>query len=256
MHTYDSPEWGEWYDTYFGTYEDDFEFMLNQALSAKGPVLEIGCGTGRLLVPMLQQGVDAHGIDVSEYLLSKLHDKLDALKLKSKNVFRKSMVDFSLKQRFEKILISFRTINHCPDPESLIAALKNFRKHLKPGGELIISTWVPHPDVINSVDNTIKATGVIEDPKTGSPVLVSSYYAEVDTIRQSHTVIWIFEELQTEDNPNPQKVFLPVTQRWIYVSEMSLALKLASFKHAEVVGGFSGEELTESSDEQIWIAQK
>ena len=119
---YDTPEWGEWFDCYFGTYDDDFEFMLSLARETQGRVLEVGCGTGRLLLPMLREGLDARGFDVSEPLLARLREKARALGIKRPPVKRASMTDFRYRERFDTALVAFRTINHCPDLEAQIAS--------------------------------------------------------------------------------------------------------------------------------------
>ncbi|MBN1515141.1 class I SAM-dependent methyltransferase [Candidatus Sumerlaeota bacterium] len=256
FHQYDTTEWGEWFDCYFGSYDDDFTFMMGLARTAKGPVLEAGCGTGRLLLPMLQEGIDARGFDISKPLLDRLKAKAKAQGIDKPPVKQASMLDFKYKERFDRILIAFRTFNHCPNPDAQLQCLRNCYKHLRPGGQLIIATFIPHPDTIVQADNSLKVTGAVENPETGEPVLISHYVAEIDSLMQVRTDVWIIEELQPPKGQAPRRMFLPVTLRWVHPSEMSLLLRLAGFEQAEVVGDFDWGPLDSGCDEQIWIATK
>ena len=215
MHTYDSPDWADWYDCYFGTYDDDFEFMMELARECKGNILEVGCGTGRLMLPMLKEGIDIKGFDISKPLLEKFKEKAAAEKINRPPIKQASMFDFQYKEKFDLVIIAFRTFNHCPDTDSQILALKNIQQHLKPGGRLVISTFIPHPDLIVNADNAIRVTGSTMDPHSGNPVLVSSYVAEIDSLLQIRTDVWMIEEIGGKPGEQLRKAILPVTMRWI-----------------------------------------
>ncbi len=67
--------WAEWYDYMFKGREEDVKFYVKEAEKAKGKVLEIACGTGRVYLELLRKGIDAYGIDISDELLNVLRNK-------------------------------------------------------------------------------------------------------------------------------------------------------------------------------------
>jgi len=62
-------EWAKVYDMIYGNYKKDLDFYKREARKAKGKVLEIACGTGRIYLELLKDGIDAYGIDISENML-------------------------------------------------------------------------------------------------------------------------------------------------------------------------------------------
>ena len=72
---------GELYDAILHDFSYGSDFYLGLAKEADGPVLDIGCGTGRILLPCLQAGVDVDGLDLFEPMLSRLRQKAEALQL-------------------------------------------------------------------------------------------------------------------------------------------------------------------------------
>jgi len=140
----------EHYDIIYGD-KSDLDFYVQEAKNARGPVLEVACGTGRILLALLSNGIDAQGIDLSE-------DMLEILKAKAKtqnivpNVMRADMVDFKLDQKFNLIIIPYRSFLHLLSESDRKAALENFRSHLNEGGRLILHIYNPSPEDLEMVD--------------------------------------------------------------------------------------------------------
>ena len=77
----------------------DLQFYLDQGRAAEGPILELGCGTGRVLIPMARQGCTITGLDLSPYMLAKCRQKLDSEPSEVQgrvNLVQSSMTDFDL----------------------------------------------------------------------------------------------------------------------------------------------------------------
>jgi SAM-dependent methyltransferase len=245
--------WAEWYDCYFGTYGEDAEFFVNEAARAEGRVLEAGCGTGRLTIPMLQGGARVVGFDPMPEMLERLKARAMAAGVQPE-VSAASMESFDSSERFELILAPFRVFNHCLTQAAQRAAFVNLRRLLAPEGRLIVATFVPDPELITSATNMIQYMATVRHPETGLPVICSQFNAEIDPLRQVRTDVWIHEELN-EDQSVRRKAYLPLTIRWVLPSEMPLLLELAGFQEFQVFGGFNYEPLDDASREQIWIAR-
>ena len=75
----DYDRWADVYDTVYTYLRDDIPFYVDAAKRYGGPVLELGCGTGRVTVPIAEAGVEIVGLDISQAMLDVARSKLDSL---------------------------------------------------------------------------------------------------------------------------------------------------------------------------------
>ncbi|SDR11346.1 class I SAM-dependent methyltransferase [Natronobacterium texcoconense] len=167
----------EWAGFYDANYEDqeigDVEFYVNLAQEVDGPVLEVGCGTGRIYLDLLRAGVDAYGIDISEEMLAILEQKADEADL-TPSVRQSDMTDFVPTRKYELIIVPFRTFLHNVTIADQKAALRQLREALVPDGRLVLNFFVPSFDVICETYG---------DPKTQSVTHRGDEYVVTDVSR-------------------------------------------------------------------------
>ena len=84
MDTKNFDNWAKTYDIVFGKYRADIDFYLKEAKKVRGKVLEVGCGTGRVYLELLKNGVDVYGIDISGEMLRVLKKKAREMGIKPK----------------------------------------------------------------------------------------------------------------------------------------------------------------------------
>ena len=72
----------------------DIAFYKRHALQMGSPILELGCGTGRILIPIAQEGVESHGLDMSREMLGICETKERTLNLKNVRLKCSSMDQF------------------------------------------------------------------------------------------------------------------------------------------------------------------
>ena len=132
------------YDDVYSVIRDpsgDVAFYVAQAAEAGGPVLEIGCGTGRILIPTARIGIECIGLDSSPEMLALLLEKNPPANLQLVNG---QMSDFDLGEgRFQLITAPFRVLQHLLDIDSQLVALANVRQHLAPGGAFVFDVFDP-----------------------------------------------------------------------------------------------------------------
>ena len=139
------------------------DFYVALAREANGPVLDIACGTGRILLPCLQAGVDIEGLDLFEPMLKTLRAKAAALNL-SPRLHQADMSDFSLPRRYALIMIPFNAFIHNMTQEAQIRCLQRCREHLLPGGKLAFDTFFPSLEIVGAPQNTRVLEGEFPHP--------------------------------------------------------------------------------------------
>ncbi|NIP42047.1 MAG: class I SAM-dependent methyltransferase [candidate division Zixibacteria bacterium] len=143
----DHPFVAEFYD-FIPPYKDrdDLKFWIDAAKQTGGPVLELGCGTGRVLIPTAEQGISATGLDLSESMLDicrrKLGDLPDDIRENIELIFG-DIRDFNLDRGYNLITLPFRVFQHLISIEDQISCLKRIHEHLNPGGRLILDLFNP-----------------------------------------------------------------------------------------------------------------
>lgn len=232
---------GEAYDLMCGDLSYARDFYVELARDAKGPVLDIGCGTGRILFPCLQAGVDIEGLDLFEGMLARLRAKAAELGL-SPRLHRASMSDFSLQRRFALVMIPFNAFIHNLTQEAQIRCLELCRQHLLPGGLLAFDTFFPSAEYFSTPQNTRVLEGELPHPVTGL------------TMRMYDTRC-IDQVAQTQHSLNELEVLGPdgeietvyrseCSGRYTFKHEMELLLRVAGFKRWEISGDFDRRPLT------------
>src|SRR5262249_7213750 len=132
------------YDYCFHGLEGDVQFYIEEANKAGAPVLEIGCGTGRILLPVAKTGVEIVGLDRSPTMLAILRQKLAKLSTESQRkieLIEGDMRNFALGRRFNLVMIPYRAFLHLLTPKEQRQALTCIYEHLADNGRLIFNIF-------------------------------------------------------------------------------------------------------------------
>lgn len=124
----------------------DVAFFVEEALAASGPVLELGCGTGRVLIPTARAGKEITGLDLSAPMLDACQRNLSREPAEVQGRVRlvqSDMRDFELGQQFGLITAPFRSFLHLLTVGDQLACLECVRSHLAPGGTFILDIYNP-----------------------------------------------------------------------------------------------------------------
>lgn len=124
----------------------DVDFFVDLARECPQPVLELGCGTGRILIPTARVGVDVAGLDCSPEMLRVCRQSLER---ESPDVQRRvqliegDMRAFHLDRRFHRVVVPFRAFHHLLEIPDQLACLECTFAHLEAGGQLILDLFNP-----------------------------------------------------------------------------------------------------------------
>lgn len=242
---FNEPGFVEIYEQLDGQRTEDIAFYLEAARKADGPILDAGCGSGRIMIPMLREGLEVEGFDPSQAMLDRfpLLDPKLVIWRDSLETFSAPRTDYSL------ILSAFNSFLHLLTQEDQLAALRNIHDHLKPGGGFIFDIINPYTLDIYDTRATKQFEATFDDATTGKSVSVWRWFT-YDVINQRGEY---FREFVI-DGGAPQAY--KTQYRWTYPQEMRLLLQIAGFTDLQSLGDFKGQELTEEATSQVWIARK
>lgn len=257
MNQYDTHS--ELYDHLYLGLPGEKEFYVSESLRYNPPVMEIGCGTGRITIPVAQAGVDIVGIDNSDGLLKEAENKIKSLKTIPGNIelINADMRTFSLDKKFNLIIIPYRAFLHMHSVEDQKKTLKNIYNHLAPNGTLIMNMFFPRIDVMDSYMNqlgtVVKHVKTLEANNGNRKIVFDS--REYSSYSQLIKQFFIVEEINPE-GVVVSKQYFPLTLRWVNRYEMEHLLVLSGFKIENLYGWFDKREFSDNSEEMIWVARK
>ncbi len=119
----------------------DLDFYLEEARNAKGPLLEIACGTGRISLILAKRGYDVTGLDNSSAMLNEFKKKI--IENKDISIYKRDMRDFSLGRKFGLIILPYRSFLHLKNDHERLNTLKCIFNHLEKNGKAIIHLYNP-----------------------------------------------------------------------------------------------------------------
>ncbi len=245
---YESEVFVQYYDL-APIYNDrsDAAFYLVRAKEARGPVLELGCGSGRVLVPIAREGIEITGFDASPAMLKQCQAKLCEANLGAETILG-DMRHFDLGRKFALITIPFRPFLHLLDPPDQIACLDCVRRHLAPGGRFIFDVFDPRLDILAS-ENRLAALEYEFTGPQGHSMQRSARRVRHDRARQVIHMELIFTDKQTGVQQT-----MPLVMRYCFRYELEHLLDRCGFEVIEVLGDFDGSPVGDVCKELIFTS--
>jgi SAM-dependent methyltransferase len=244
---------GDAYDLVLSGIAFGLDFYVALARETNGPVLDIACGTGRILLPCLEAGVDIEGLDLYEPMLARLRAKAAALNL-SPRLHQADMCDFSLPRSYGLVMIPFNAFIHNMTQQAQISCLERCREHLLPGGKLVFDTFFPSTEIVGAPPNTRVLEGEIPHPLTGLPMRMYDTRTFDRVAQTQHSLNEL--ELLAADGTVQSVIRSQVSARYVYKHEMELLLRVAGFARWEICGDFDGRPLTREDELMVVTAWK
>ncbi len=236
---YDRPS-SEFYDSQ-GFGRPDVPFYVGIARETGGPVLELGCGTGRILIPTARAGVEITGMDKSNEMLricrAKLEDEETPVKTRVQLV-QGDIRSFDLHRAFSLVTITFGPFNNLVSVDEQLSCLACVRQHLGSGGRLVFDVYHPKPDELNVADDTeLFTTKTPAQMPDGRSFTWGIRYRHVDVFGQ---VIHddLFFNVRYPDGRLERLVY-PEELRFFFRFEVEHLLARAGFAVESVYGDFA-----------------
>ncbi len=253
--------WAQYYDLIHEGLPGEAEFYVGHAARAGGKTLELGCGTGRIAIPMAMSGVDVTGLDNSEAMLERCREKMRAVgeTRGALTLVHADMADFDLGTQFSFIAMTYRTFMHLLTVEDQQRCLAAVRRHLRDNGLFVLNSWVPKRSLIARTvagpgAGIFHTIGKYPIPGTGNAVL----HQQCVTCDESNHLLVERHKIRELDAKGTvlYEVTLPVTRALTTPEEMNKLVRLCGFHVDALFGDFDCTPFTEKSSEMVWIMRK
>ena len=239
-----------YFDAQYRAFGEDLILWLHLAAEHGGPIIELGCGTGRVVRALIQAGHHVIGIDHDRHMLARAQIQLAPFFPQNSCLVQADLLTFGFDLTFKIAIASMNTLSTFDDPE-LIAVFHNVSRQLAPDGFFAFEIPNPAVDPFKGVDPNEPLTGFVE-PESGNPCQVYAQRIEGPTQDQV-VILWQYDELLADGS----------TQRYTLRQEYFLRSKekvqefldRANCTVIEVYGDYARSPLEEDSETMLIVAK-
>jgi len=250
------------YDAIYAS-RDDVGFWRSVAAGSGGPILELGCGTGRVLLPLARAGFEVTGLDLSSVMLARCRAKLEVESPEVRGrvaLVQADMTSFDLGRRFAAITCPFGGFQQLRTVEQQLACLDRCRSHLLPGGTLVLDLPNPDPapaafardDPAGGAAAGGEATAVTVDWSGGRRIRWWVTVTGYERAQQWNECALTFEVI--EPGGATQRFTETISLRYIFRYELEHLLVRAGFRVVALYGDYDRAAFADGSPAMIAVA--
>jgi ubiquinone/menaquinone biosynthesis C-methylase UbiE len=250
----------KYYDAAYAVKKDlvDLPFYVEVAKKYGGPVLEIGCGTGRVLLPIAREGIEIHGVDSSPAMLGVLKKRL---KGESREVRREAklstgdMRTLRMKKKYPLVIMPFRPLQHMHALRDQIAALRAATLHLNKGGVFAFDVFFPKFEGITAAIGQEKLELEWSDPEDATKTVRRYYRMEsVDKVNQTFSGTFRYATYQGDKLLSEETE--PLRMSYYGYPQLRALFLLAGLEPAEEYGSFAKTPLDNTAEQMVFLLKK
>ena len=250
------------YEGFFAEFYDilqsdksDIPFFVEMARRYGPLVLELGCGTGRLLLPIAQSGTAIVGLDSSDQMLAICRTKMNVYDEQTKvriTLAHGDMVDFQLNQIFSLAFFACNTFNHLISQEHQVKSLCKVYDHLSAEGILIIDNSTPNIQKFME-SNGKQAVYEFVNPANGNKI-IDKFTPHYDLIQQLEHADIVLEEYS--EGKLIRTTRTRTTSTFMFPRELQLLLNYCGFEVLNIWKNPEQESFDSDAREMIMLARK
>jgi SAM-dependent methyltransferase len=244
------------YDAF--AFDGDLPLYLELAGAQGRRVLEVACGSGRVLVPLVRAGFDVVGIDVSPHMLALARAKLDAEPNAhgQAHFVQGDMRDFRLEVTdFDLAISAVKSLAYLTERDDQLRCLRTIAAHLRPGGVLAIDFLHPRPEWVAAAVGSMRDDLLQRVPERGFTLSRVESVVSTDLARQVRVIRSAYEVID-DRGAVVTKRFVEWPYRWTYRFEAEHLLERAGFIVEGLYGGYQREAFTSSSPAMVFLARR
>jgi SAM-dependent methyltransferase len=254
------------YDSFIADYYDespvvkgrtqDVAFYRDATREFGDPVLELGCGTGRITMALAEAGKRITGLDLSERMLERAVQKRAALRVEARervHLVQGNMAGFDLGEKFRLIIIPFRPFQHLLEVHEQMNCLECARKHLAPGGRLILDVFQTDAERMHDPVHMRETLVTEYNTADGRQVKISERVAAFHRAEQINDVEMIFSIKHA--GGREERLVFAWPLRYFFRYEVEHLLARCGFKVSAEYGDFDKTPIRDDSAEMVFIAE-
>lgn len=249
-----------YYDLIHADLTADVGLLLHLAAGTIGPILELGCGSGRILLPLARAGHIITGVDNSPAMLALAHDRLAAESPATRQRVTLLEADLTrldkesnLNEPFDLAIFGHNTIMHLP-PAAVKAVLRPVGRLLSPNGRLFIDVMNPLLMAQTPNDGYLSLEAPRREPQTGDWIvpMAGSWLDDADQILR---VTWLFDRSPAAGGP-VRRTVAQMDYHYLYPHEWELLLTAAGLRLHTLYGDYDRSPFDERSERLLMIATR
>jgi SAM-dependent methyltransferase len=217
----------DWYDKLLISENKDINYYVDLVSRRGGNALELACGTGRLLLPIIQREIEIDGVDISPEMLSICKQKLMQEGI-STNLYEDDIVKFQTNKKYNTIFISGGSFCMIESIDDALQCLYHVYNHLADDGLFVLDIFNPIEDITRGLDGVQRLIRTAESGEHKMLCFSSIFY---DTQEQLMAGTYKYELYK--NNVLEQTLNDDFKMRWYGQYEFLLMLQKVGFKKIE-----------------------
>ncbi len=240
------------YDLTYAGFEDDLALYIGFAERTGSPILEVGCGTGRVAIPLAKAGFRVTGVDSSAEMLALARKKAEAAGVSGYLTLVQSDVRrLALPEHYALATIATNSFGLFCEQRDQLEVLDSIHRALQPDGLLIIDTFNPDPSILSSEDGLLFHDFTRVDPATGHTV-VKMRSQKIDLARQVISATFFYDEIMPDGTM--KRLIFPFDTRYFFPAELELLLEKCDYIVEALYGSYDLEPIHSESERIIAVA--
>lgn len=236
------------YDLEYAGMTEDLQHYADRARRAGGPVVELGCGTGRLTRHLARRGTVVHGVDRAPDMLRRNRELLaaEAPEVRARVTLEEADYrSWAPPGAFAAVLWPFNALHHCEGADDVVGVLTAARRWIRPDGFLALDCYLPDRSLYDRDPEGRYEFRDFVDPRSGE-TLTSWEQGWWDEAGRIHHVVYTYRR------PDGREHRAHLRLRMFERPELDALIARAGWRVARACADFSGQPLTERSLK--WVA--
>jgi SAM-dependent methyltransferase len=246
--------WAPFYDLDLAGCSDDLLLLEQFCERCGSPILELGCGTGRLLLPLAREGFQLTGVDLSPAMLARARRKLDDEGLGGRvTLLERDMRALGLEGGYNLAFCFLNSFMHMESLDDQLAALEGIYRSLNPGGLFLLDLFSPDLERLLEPPGQMALEKVMTDPETGHR-LVKQSARRTDRGLQVIHVTYVIDDIDGQGSV--RRTLYSFSLRYLFRAEMELLLRHVGFEVEAVYGSYDLDQFNGESERMIAVGRK